>query len=503
MTTAQKPSRRDSRIHRPFLSKGLAAAALTAWTGAALSAVYHVDVAVIGAGSAGLTAAIAAKEAGAAVMVFEKMTMVGGNTLRASGHIAAVGSKLQEKEGLPADPNAFYKDILRTGGETANPELVRRMVEESGPAIDWLDSIGVDLGRIRAVPGTNEYRLFQPATDTTVGAEIINGLLCRVEMLGVPVQMDSRVVELTMKDGVVTGFTAVGPGGDMEVDAKAVVLATGGFASGVPLLEKYVPDDARQVSTNAPGAMGDGILLAEAVGSGFTDLDAIQYHPTAVPLTGRIVPESIRFEGAILIDQTGRRFVNELAPSREITEAIRKVGGYAWLIADRTVAAKASPMRSLIMHDGVISGRDESELAQRLNISPEVFRSTLTNYRVGVARGQDAFGRATFASDLAKSPLYALRVRPALHTTTGGITINRDTEVLDTKGHAIPGLYAAGEATGGVHGRQRLEDTALTDAIVFGRVAGASAAAYAEALDAAEAISAAKLEKPAKVVKKP
>lgn len=491
MTTAKHVSRSPASARRVPLLLGLAAASVAAWSGSVFGAVYHVDVAVIGAGSAGLTAAIAAKEAGAGVIIFEKMPMVGGNTLRASGHLAAVGSKLQEKQGLHADPEVFYNEILEMGGKSADPELVRRMVAESGAAVDWLHGMGVDLGRVRAVPGTKEYRLFQPAADTTVGSEIINGLLCRVEMLGIPVQMDSRVVELTMKNGVVTGFKAVGPGGEMDVDAKAVVIATGGFASGVDLLERFMPEDANQVSTNTPGATGDGLILAEAVGSGFVDLDAIHYHPTAVPLTGRIVPEAIRFEGAILVDRRGRRFVNELGTSQDITEAIRKAGGYAWLVADRTVAAAAVQMRSLIMHEGVITGRDEMDLAQRINVPPPNLRATLTDYRVGAARGQDAFGRATFLSDLSKSPLYALRVRPALHTTTGGITINRDAEVLNAKGKAIPGLYAAGEVTGGVHGRQRLEDTALTDAVVYGRVAGQSAAAFANALHATAAIQAA------------
>lgn len=256
MTTAKHVSRSPASARRVPLLLGLAAASVAAWSGSVFGAVYHVDVAVIGAGSAGLTAAIAAKEAGAGVIIFEKMPMVGGNTLRASGHLAAVGSKLQEKQGLHADPEVFYNEILEMGGKSADPELVRRMVAESGAAVDWLHGMGVDLGRVRAVPGTKEYRLFQPAADTTVGSEIINGLLCRVEMLGIPVQMDSRVVELTMKNGVVTGFKAVGPGGEMDVDAKAVVIATGGFASGVDLLERFMPEDANQVSTNTPGRRG-------------------------------------------------------------------------------------------------------------------------------------------------------------------------------------------------------------------------------------------------------
>lgn len=472
MSTNKHSNSRRSRAARVLLML----AVLAGGAQAALAAVFHVDVAVVGAGSAGLSAAIAAREAGAEVMVFEKMTMAGGNSIRSTGHFTAVGSSLQQHLGVKADAEILYEDIIRRGGSSADPKLVRRLVDESGKAADWLATLGVDIGRVRPVPGTKEYRLMRPAADTNVGAEIINGLLCAAESLGIPMQFESRVVELLTKNGAVTGFRAESPKGMITVKAKAVILATGGFASSETAISRLSPEGSGHPTTNAPGAVGEGLALAEHCGASFVDLGELQYHPTAVPLSGRIVPESIRIDGAILVNDDGRRFVNELGDSETVTRAIFEQGDWCWLVGDRNVAAAAPQMRYLILHESVIVARDADELAARIGVNSSVLRGTLEDYRNGAAQGHDAFGRDTFATDLTHSPLYALRVRPAIHCTPGGIRIDKDARVIDKDGHPIRGLYAAGEVTGGVHGRRRLEDTALTDAVVFGLTAGRNAA---------------------------
>lgn len=442
---------------------------------------YRCDVLVVGAGGAGMSAAIVAREKGASVLVLEKMPRAGGNTLLATGHITATGSKYQTEHNIHASSETFEQDVLKAGHGKADPKLVRHMVAHSGEALDWLMGLGADLDNVREVPGTKEYRLFRPTGCETVGSEIAGILLRRTETLNIPVLTFTRAEDLVLEGRRVSGVLAETANGHrFVVKANAVVLATGGYAGSQQLLSRFSPAAARELSSNSPGSTGDGLKLADRVDAAFTCLEDVLYHPTAVPLSGAILPESLRADGAILLNSEGRRFVNELAPSADVSEAIRENGNYAWLVVDRQTVQHVPVIQQLISEGLVYPAHSEVQLAAVMYADPYAVAQTLVRYREFVRKGADEdFRRPTMLSDLSDFPLYAVRVRPALHGTTGGVVIDTKTRVLDRHGEPIPGLFAAGEVTGGVHGASRLEDTALTDAIVFGRTAGEAAAAYA------------------------
>ena len=442
---------------------------------------YRCDVLVVGAGGAGMSAAIVAREKGASVLILEKMPRAGGNTLLATGHITATGSNYQAENDIHAEAATFEKDVLQAGRGEADPKLVHHMVAHSGEALDWLMGLGAALENVREVPGTKKYRLFRPTGCETVGSEIAGVLLRRTETLNIPVLTFTRAEDLVLEGKRVSGVLAETANGHrFVVKANAVVLATGGYAGSQQLLSRFSPAAARELSSNSPGSTGDGLKLADRVGAAFTCLDDVLYHPTAVPLSGAILPESLRADGAILLNSEGRRFVNELAPSADVSEAIRENGNYAWLIVDRQTVRHVPVIQQLISEGLVYPAHSEVQLATVMHANPRTVAQTLVEYREFVRKGADEdFRRPTMLSDLSEFPLYAVRVRPALHGTTGGVVIDTTARVLDRHGEPIPGLFAAGEVTGGVHGASRLEDTALTDAIVFGRTAGESAAMYA------------------------
>lgn len=442
---------------------------------------YRCDVLVVGAGGAGMSAAIVAREKGASVLILEKMPRAGGNTLLATGHITATGSNYQAENDIHAEAATFEKDVLQAGRGEADPKLVHHMVAHSGEALGWLMGLGAALENVREVPGTKEYRLFRPTGCETVGSEIAGVLLRRTETLNIPVLTFTRAEDLVLEGKRVSGVLAETANGHrFVVKANAVVLATGGYAGSQQLLSRFSPAAARELSSNSPGSTGDGLKLADRVGAAFTCLDDVLYHPTAVPLSGAILPESLRADGAILLNSEGRRFVNELAPSADVSEAIRENGNYAWLIVDRQTVRHVPVIQQLISEGLVYPAHSEVQLATVMHANPRTVAQTLVEYREFVRKGADEdFRRPTMLSDLSEFPLYAVRVRPALHGTTGGVVIDTTARVLDRHGEPIPGLFAAGEVTGGVHGASRLEDTALTDAIVFGRTAGESAAMYA------------------------
>lgn len=442
---------------------------------------YRCDVLVVGAGGAGMSAAIVAREKGASVLILEKMPRAGGNTLMATGHITATGSNYQAANDIHASSETFEADVLKAGRGEADPKLVHHMVAHSGEALDWLMGLGAALENVREVPGTQEYRLFRPTGCETVGSEIAGALLRRTETLNIPVLTFTRAEDLVLEGKRVSGVLAETANGNrFVIKAQAVVLATGGYAGSQLLLTRFSPADAHELSSNSPGSTGDGLMLADRVGAAFTCLKDVLYHPTAVPLSGAILPESLRADGAVLLDPEGRRFVNELASSTEVSDAIRENGNYAWLIVDRHTVQNVPVIHQLVSEGLVYPAHTEAQLAVVMHASPRTVAETLVRYREFVRKGKDEdFRRPTMLSDLSDFPLYAVRVRPALHGTTGGVVIDTHARVLDRHGNPIPGLFAAGEVTGGVHGASRLEDTALTDAIVFGRTAGEAAAAYA------------------------
>ena len=271
-------------------------------------------------------------------------------------------------------------------------------------------------------------------------------------------------------------------GANVIVEAKAVVLATGGFGANLEMVASYKPELKGFMTTNAAGAQGQGIAMAQAVGAATVDMDQIQIHPTVQFDTAALITEGLRGDGAILVNAEGKRFTDEVG-TRDVVSAaeIAQPGSYSWLVVDQAMVDASSVIAGYITKGLTVSGEDYAALAEAMGVDAETFTATMEAWNACVeSKTDEEFGRTSFANPLNTAPYYAIKVTAGIHHTMGGLKINTATEVLNEAGEAIPGLFAAGEVTGGVHGANRLGGNAVADFIVFGRIAGASAAEYAQ-----------------------
>ena len=444
------------------------------------------DVVIVGAGGAGLTAAVRANQAGAKVLVLEKMPMVGGNSLKASGGMNCAGTKFQEAQGITdSGVEAFIEDTMNGGHQMNDLALVRKMAENSAEAVEWLASIGAPLPKVAATGGTTHKYLHSPEDGSPVGTYLIAKLSEQAEKQGIEIMLNTRATEILMENGVAVGVKAEDAEHIYTVKAKAVILATGGFGSNFELMSSFNPSLANAVTTNHPGAQGDGIKMAEAVGAATVDMDQIQLHPTVYQATSMLVSEKMRSLGAILVNQEGKRFTNDLATRDAVSAAeLQQTGGYAYIIFDQKLVDHNKSAAEYIAKGMAATGDTYEKLAENMGLTGDAvaaFVETMNTWNKAVADGKDEeFGRNNgMDDDLSTAPFYAIQIAPGIHHTMGGIKINPDTEVINTDGAVIPGLYAAGETTGGVHGGNRIGGNAVCDFVVFGRIAGEKAADFA------------------------
>ena len=283
------------------------------------------------------------------------------------------------------------------------------------------------------------------------------------------------------EDGKISGVKAKGSSGNsVEVKAPVVIVATGGFAANKEMVEKYQPSLKGYMSTNAPGALGQGITMAEAVGADTVDMDQIQIHPTVTTTDAHLITEGLRGDGAILVNQEGLRFTDEVGTRDAVSKAeIEQTNSQVYLVLDNKMVEKSAVIQGYIKSGYTVTGEDAKSLAKAMGVPEDALEKTITEWNESVAKKEDtAFGRTSFADPLDTAPFYAIKVTPGVHHTMGGLRINEVTEVLDKNGNAIPGLFAAGEVTGGVHGANRLGGNAVADFTVFGKIAGESAAKF-------------------------
>ena len=441
------------------------------------------DVIVVGSGGAGMAAAISAKDAGADVAIFEKMPVIGGNTSKSSGGMNASETKFQKEQGIEDSNDLFYEETLKGGKGTNDPELLRYMVDNSAGAIDWLDSMGIRLNKITFSGGFSVARIHRPEDGSAVGGYLVNGLYYNLMEREVPIFVNAEVTDLTDTDGAVTGVTVKIDGKEKTIKAKSVVLATGGFGSNMDMITKFKPELEGYVTTNHEGATGDGIALAEEEGAETVQMDQIQIHPTVYQETSYLVSEAVRGEGAILVNSEGKRFYNEMETRDKVSAAINALPErYAYVVFDQALRERATAIEQYDELGMVVEGETVADLAKEIGVPEENLVATLETWNQYVAAKNDTeFGRTTgMEHDLSKGPYYAIKVAPGIHHTMGGLKINTKTEVLKKDGTAIPGLYAAGEVTGGVHGSNRIGGNAVADIIIFGRQAGTQSAAYSK-----------------------
>ena len=467
------------------MKKILIATAVAAAFGMA-NAAEQADIVVIGAGGAGMAAAVQAHDNGVKkVVILEKMPMAGGNTVRATGGINAAETPQQAKMGIKDSIDQMYKDTMKGGHNLNNPELVKVLCQNSNDAVQWLIKLGGNFQDVGFLGGATNKRAHRPTGGAAVGPEVVKTLYNAVEARKIDLRTDSQVVDLIVKNGAVAGVKVKGEDGKTyEINAKAVVNAAGGFAGNNAMVSKIIPRLKGFATTNHPGATGDGLLLSEKVKAAFVDMDQIQTHPTVVETTGVMVTEAVRGNGAVLINKEGKRFYDELSTRDAVSAAVLKqTTGHAYMFFDDDVRKSLKAIEGYIKMPGmVIQGKTLDEIAKNMGVPAANLKATMAQYAKDQAAGKDSCcGRTKMERPLNKAPYYAILVTPAVHHTMGGVKINTKAEVIDVNGKVIPGYFAAGEVTGGVHGGNRLGGNAQADIIVFGRIAGNSATAYAKA----------------------
>lgn len=446
----------------------------------------QADIVVIGAGGAGMTAAIQAVQDGATdVVVLEKMPITGGNTTRSTGGLNACATKYQEAEGIEDSVELYVEDTMKGGKELNNKELVTVMAENSAAAVDWVNEIGGDLSVVGMFGGASVKRIHRPTDTSAVGPMLVKALNNKMAELNIPVLLETTAKQILVNDeGAVCGVAAEDKNGkEMTIDCTAVILATGGFGANAEMVEEYKPDLAGFGTTNHAGATGDGITMAKELGAEFVDMEQIQTHPTVNPETQTMYTEGVRGNGAILVNKEGKRFVNELETRDVVSAAIlEQTDGQCYLVFDQAVRESLAAIESYIKK-GIVTEADTPEaLGEAIGVDGAALAETLKAYAGYQAAGKDdEFGRESMELQLDQPKYYAALCAPAIHHTMGGVRINTACEVLKADGSAIPGLFAAGEITGGVHGANRLGGNAVTDIVVFGRIAGTGAEAYVEA----------------------
>ena len=498
---------------------------------AAEDSTVDADVVVVGAGGAGMTAAITAAAEGKSVVILESQSMVGGNSVRATGGMNAGKTVYQDENefgesagvektlktaaekyadnetitalaktvseqwaAYQANPTGYFDSVelmeldTMIGGKGINdPELVETLCANSADAIDWLDEHGITLHNVSSFGGASVKRIHRPVNaegkTVSVGSYMIPLLQENCEKAGVKMMLDTTATEiLTDANGAAVGVKATGASGEtVTVNAKAVVLATGGFGANLDMVVKYKPELKGFMTTNAPGIQGQGIEMAQAIGAATVDMDQIQIHPTVEANTAALITEGLRGDGAILINEEGQRFIDEVG-TRDVVSAaeIAQTGSYSWLVVDQAMVDASSVIQGYIKKGYTVTGATYEELGKAMGVDAAAFAETMEKWNGYVeAKNDPDFGRTSFANPLNTAPYYAVKVTAGVHHTMGGLKINANTEVLNEKGEVIPGLFAAGEVTGGVHGANRLGGNAVADFTVFGRIAGAAASDYA------------------------
>lgn len=444
---------------------------------------YTADVVVIGAGGAGMAAAIEAADKGASVVILEKMTYAGGNTVRSEGGMNAAETVFQQAKDIADTKQAMYDDTFKGGKELSNPEILQYFVDNSAPTIDWLTSLGMDVSDVGQGAGAAFARMHRPADGSKIGGVLVPVLMENLAKRNITILYSTKAVELIKEGDAVTGVIAENKDGEkLTFKSDAVVLATGGFGANEELYVKYRSDLAGFATTNHAGATGDGIILAEAVGAATVDTDQIQTNPTVEPTTNIVISESVRGKGAIFVNQSGVRFTSEMLTRDVLSTAIlTQPEKYAYMILDQAVMDSMAALQENYERGIITKGETLTDLADTLGMDATALEGTIATWNKAVADKKDAeFGRETgMDADLSHAPYYAIKVTPAVHYTMGGVKFDTETRVIDTAGKPIPGLYAAGEVTGGLHGGNRLGGNAVADIMIFGRQAGAQSAALA------------------------
>lgn len=453
------------------------------------------DVVVIGAGGAGFSAAIEAKNAGANVVLLEKMPAVGGNSLISGAEMNAAKNWVQPKLGINDDsPELHAEDTYKGGDMKGDMNVIKVMTYNALDAAKWCrDYLGVRFedDNLFFFGGHSRKRALIPVGHT--GTEFITKFQAKADELGIPVITNMKAEELIKdKSGRVVGVKATMNGASYTFNAKGgVVLATGGFGANPEMVKKYNPKiDERFKTTDAPGTTGEALYMAERAGAQLVNMGYIQTYPICDPISGVIeLIADARFDGAIMLNQEGKRFVEELQRRDVLSEAILKqTGDYCWVLWNDKIGSISNTVKEhpteyeAFTKQGIMATCDDLKcVADFTKIPFDSLKGTVNRVSSMTGKGNDKdFNHRSGLVDMTQGKYYVIKAVPSVHHTMGGVRINEKAQALTAEGKAIPGLWAAGEVTGVTHGTNRLGGNAYTDIIVFGRIAGKAAAEAAK-----------------------
>jgi fumarate reductase flavoprotein subunit len=423
------------------------------------------DIVVIGAGGAGLTAAVEAASGGhLRIIVLEKQHIVGGNTLSSTGGINAAGTEAQQALDIQDTPDLFYEDTMRGGKQKNIPSLVRSLVDHAAATISWLSSLGADLSDVGLMGGSSVKRTHRPKGGTAIGPHLMKVLKEASSKANIEIRTSNKVLGLMSQNGTVTGVKVENADGSTyNLQAKAVVIATGGFGANLEMVTSYQPSLAGFATLNHPGATGDAFAWLASVGGSTIQMEYIQIHPTAEAENHILITEAVRGNGAILVNHSGERFVNEVDTRDVVSAAIlAQEKQEAFLVFDDAVRRSLASIETYANQHLLTEGADVASLATKTALPAEALEAAL------------------LSASLKTPPYYAVRVKPAIHHTMGGIRVDAEMHVLRSDDTPVPGLFAAGEVTGGIHGANRLGGNGVADIVVNGKIAGHNAAQYAQ-----------------------
>eukprot|EP00475_Leptophrys_vorax_P005289 TRINITY_DN1320_c0_g2_i1.p1 TRINITY_DN1320_c0_g2~~TRINITY_DN1320_c0_g2_i1.p1 ORF type:complete len:480 (-),score=129.43 TRINITY_DN1320_c0_g2_i1:540-1979(-) len=460
------------------------------------------DLIIVGAGLAGMAAAVAATDAAMAagiiinILLLDKQGSTGGNSAKASSGMNAAVTPIQLEHGIQDSVKVFYDDTIASGDGLSIPELVQVLTDESESAWEFLKSYGVELTKLSRCGGHKFARTHRQddaaqKKPTNVGYFITSTLASKLaERSSVKILTNAKATELLAVDGRVVGVKFDVDGKSIEIYSKAVVLATGGYGgdfSESSYLKQHNEVAWSLASTNGGFASGDGITMAKMVNAGTIHMDKVQIHPTSFvdpkdpfAKTKFLAPEALRGHGGILMNQRGVRFVDELGRRDVVTKAIfdncekeydeeKKSSQHITflILNEKSKSAfgpgfgfytfkgffkKYSNFADFVADSGILNDRSETNLCDRSTTPLPCFEPIS-----------------------ADEEIYVAKITPAVHYTMGGLRMSKDTEILTDDGDVIPGLFGAGEVTGGVHGENRLAGNSLLECVVFGRRAGSFA----------------------------
>ncbi|MGO2520407.1 MAG: FAD-dependent oxidoreductase [Microbacterium sp.] len=446
-----------------------------------------VDVIVVGAGGCGLTAAIAAAEAGASVALLEKEDRAGGNTWLSTGSVPAAGSRFQKDAGVDDSPETMTADLLRKSGPHDAEETVALLARESAALVEWLvDDHAVDLQLITDYKhvGHSITRLHAPAARK--GEFLVKDLVAAAERLGVEVITGNPVAGLIVEDGEVVGVRVAGERiEEYELRAGAVVLAANGFGGNREMLSKWIPEIAEAQYFGAHGSTGEAVAWADELGSPLANMGAYQGYAAVAYPHGSIVSWTTVEMGACLLSPQGKRMGDETVGYSAFAPVVSAVTEESWVVLDQRirdyVKGNEEEFADLVGIGGVVEAADEAAVAAIIGADEAIVTATLGEF-AQAAQGQasDDFARTDFGFGALQKPYFVVRSIPALFHTQGGVTVTDTAAVARADGTTVPGLFAGGGVAAGVSGKDGADGyssgNGLLTAIGLGRIAGTNAA---------------------------